>query len=178
MTHYKPALESATQTFDEYIEEHTGEDGLLSDATNDSGNITKTSVNARLKALTPDLITIGDTQDNDESDALEHCLSFIEAKAKADKAIKKAQLALDEQVLARYATLTEAEIKQLVIDDKWFASIQAAITGEVQRLTQNLAERVKELEERYAKPLPDLGREVENFSLKVDEHLTNMGVNW
>ena len=35
------ALESATQTFDEYIEEHTSEDGLLADATNDSGNITK-----------------------------------------------------------------------------------------------------------------------------------------
>ena len=129
------ALESATQTFDEYIEEHTGEDGLLADATNDSGNITKTSVNARLKALTPDLITIGDAQDN-EQEALEHCLSLIEAKAKADKAVKEAQLALDEQVLARYATLTEPDIQTLVIDDKWFASIQAAITGEVQRLTQ------------------------------------------
>ena len=100
------ALESATQTFDEYIEEHTSEDGLLADATNDSGNITKTSVNARLKALTPDLITIGDAQDN-EQEALEHCLSLIEAKAEADKSVKEAQLALDEQVLAHYATLTE-----------------------------------------------------------------------
>ena len=173
------ALESATQTFDEYIEEHTGEDGLLSDATNDSGNITKTSVNARLKALTPDLITIGDTQDNDEErDALEHCLSLIEAKAKKDKAVKEAQLALDEQVLARYATLTEAEIKQLVIDDKWFASIQAAITGEVQRLTQALAERVKELEERYTQPMPALESEVQEFSMKVNEHLSKMGVAW
>ena len=59
-------LETATQTFDEYIEEHTGEDGLLADATNDSGNIAKSSVNARLKALTPDLITIGDAQDNEQ----------------------------------------------------------------------------------------------------------------
>ena len=109
------ALETATQAFDGYVEEHTGEDGLLADATNDSGNITKTSVNARLKALTPDLlITIGDTQDNDEEhDALEHCQSLINAKAKADKAVKEAQLALDEQVLAHYATLTETEIKQL-----------------------------------------------------------------
>ena len=63
------------------------------------------------------------TQD-DERDALEHCLSLINAKAKADKKVKEAQLALDEQVLARYATLTETEIKQLVIDDKWFATIQ------------------------------------------------------
>ena len=171
------ALESATQTFDEYIEEHTSEDGLLADATNDSGNITKTSVNARLKALTPDLITIGDAQDN-EQEALEHCLSLIEAKAEADKAVKEAQLALDEQVLAHYATLTEPDIQTLVINDKWFASIQAAITGEVQRLTQNLAERVKELEERYTQPMPALESEVQEFSMKVNEHLSKMGVAW
>ena len=151
------ALETAEQKLDEYVEEHTGEDGLLADATNDSGNITKSSVNARLKALTPNLMTHNGPQDSDEErDALEHCLSLIDAKSKADKAVKEAQLALDEQVLARYATLTETEIKQLVIDDKWFATIQAAIIGEVQRLTQNLSERVKELEERYAQPLPDL----------------------
>ena len=172
------ALESATQAFDEYVEEHTGEDGLLADATNDSGNITKSSVNARLKALTPDLITIGDAQDNDERDALEHCKSLLDVKAKKDKAVKEAQLALDEKVLAHYATLTETEIKQLVIDDKWFASIQAAITSEVQRLTQSLAERVKELEERYTQPMPALESEVQEFSMKVNEHLSKMGVAW
>jgi type I restriction enzyme M protein len=173
-------LESATQAFDEYVEEHTGDEGLLAEATNDSGNITKTSVNARLKALTPDLMTISDTQDNDddERETLEHCLPLIEAKAKADKEVKDAQLTLDEQVLARYGTLTETEIKQLVIDDKWFASIQAAITGEVQRLTQALTERVKELEERYAQPLPSLEGEVDDFSMKVNEHLSKMGVDW
>ena len=171
------ALETAEQKLEEYTEEHTGEDRLLTDATNDSGNITKNSVNARLKELTPNLMTHNDAQD-DERDALEHCLFLIDKKSKADKAVKTAQLALDEQVLARYATLTETEIKQLVIDDKWFATIQAAVTGEVQRLTQNLTERVQELEERYAQPLPKLGREVEDFSLKVDQHLLKMGVTW
>ena len=173
------ALETAEQKLEEYVEEHTGEDGLLADATNDSGNVTKTTVNARRKELTPNLMIRNGTQDSDEEhDALQHCLSLIDAKSKADKAVKAAQLALDEQVLARYATLTETEIKQLVIDDKWFATIQAAIIGEVQRLTQNLTERVKELEERYAQPLPELGREVEDFSLKVDQHLLKMGVTW
>ncbi len=171
-------LETAEQKLEEYVEEHTGEDGLLADATNDSENITKSSVNARLKALTPDLMMLNETQDNDEEhDALEHCLSLIEAKSKADKAVKEAQLTLDKQVLARYATLTETEIKQLVIDDKWYATIQAAIIGEVQRLTQNLTERVKELEERYAQPLPTLMHNVQEFSLKVDKHLSNMGVD-
>ena len=173
-------LETAEQKLEEYIEEHTGEDGLLADATNDSGNITKNSVKARLKAVTPDLMMLNETQDDndDECNALDHCLSLIDAKSKADKAVKATQLALDEQVLARYATLTETEIKQLVIDDKWVATIQAEIIGEVQRLTQNLTERVKELEERYAQPLPVLAEEVEGYSTRVEEHLKVMGAHW
>ena len=93
-----------------------------------------------------------------------------------DKAVKAAQLALDQQVLARYATLTETEIKQLVIDDKWFATIQAAIASEVQRLTQALAERVTELEERYVQPLLVLAEDVDRHSVRVAKHLRNMGM--
>ena len=167
-------LATAESELAEFIEEHTSDDGLLADATNDSGNITAGSVKARLKALTPDK-----TQDNDdEQDALEHCLSLLDVKSKADKAIKEEQLALDEQVLAHYATLTEDEIKTLVVKDKWVASIQSAIESEVQRLTQALTERVQELEERYAQRLPDLAREVDEFSGTVAGHLKNMGVDW
>ena len=165
--------ETAVQTLEEYIEEHAGEDGLLADAVNDSGNITAGGVKERLKALT----TLHETQDNeDERDALKHCLSLLDAKSKADKAVKEAQLALDKQVLAHYATLTEDEIKTLVVEDKWFASIHASINGEVQRLTQALAERVKELEERYAQPLLLLEQDVEGYSVRVEEHLRDMGM--
>ena len=169
---------TAASALEAYIEEHTGEDGLLADAVNDKGNITASSVKERLKALTPDLMMHRETQDNDdEGDALEHCLSLLDAKSKAEKAVKDTQLALDEQVLAHYATLTETEIKALVVENKWFASIQSAIDGEVQRLTQALTARVQELEERYAEPLPDLAQEIEAFSAKVEEHLRTMGVD-
>ena len=135
----RPSKQLRRANLAEFVEEHTGEDGLLADATNDSGNITASSVKARLKALTPDLVTLHETQDNDdEQDALEHCLSLLDAKSKADKAVKEAQLALDKQVLVHYATLTEDEIKALVVEDKWLANIQAAITDEVQQLTQEL----------------------------------------
>ena len=171
--------EAAVSALEEYIEEHADEDGLLADAVNDSGNITAASVKARLKALTPDMLTLHETQDDndEERSALEYCLSLLDAKSKADKAVKEAQLALDEQVLEHYATLTEDEIKVLVVADKWFASIQSAITGEVQRLTQALAERVQELEERYAQPLLELEIEAEDFGAKVEAHLRNMRVD-
>ena len=77
-------------------------------------------------------------------------------------------------MLVHYATLTEDEIKALVVEDKWLANIQAAITDEVQQLTQELTGRVKELEERYAQPLLVLAEEVEGYSATVEEHLRMM----
>ena len=77
-------------------------------------------------------------------------------------------------MLSRCATLTETEIKTLVVEDKWFASIWTAVEGEMQRLTQQLAGRVKELEERYARPMPAIEREVEAFSERVAGHLRKM----
>ena len=47
----------------------------------------------------------------------------------------------------------------------------------MQRLTQQLAGRVKELEERYTRPLPELEREVEVFGTKVEGHLKRMGIS-
>ena len=91
------------------------------------------------------------------------------------KAVRDAQAALDQQVLSRYATLAEAEIKTLVVEDKWFASIWTAVEGEVQRLSQQLAGRVKQLDERYARPMPAIEREVEAFSERVAGHLRKMG---
>ena len=143
--------------------------GLLAGA-NDQCKVTKVGAKARLRSIRkePDA--------EEERTALTRCLALLEAESKAGKAVKEAQKALDEQVLARYATLTETEIKTLVVEDKWLKNIRAAIEDEVQRLTQQLAGRVKELEERYARPLPELEREVEAFGDKVAGHLKRMGV--
>ncbi len=156
----------------EYIEEHTGEDGLLAEATTDKGNITASSVKERLKA------SQGEPDSNEEREVLTSCALLIDAVSKVSRAVKKEQEALDQQVLAHYATLTEDEIKTLVVADKWVASIHIAIDGEVQRVTQELTGRVQELEERYAEPLPDLASEVDEFSAKVEAHLQKMGIDW
>lgn len=80
-------------------------------------------------------------------------------------------------VIQKYATLTENEIKTIVVEDKWFANIRIVIEGEVQCLTRQLAGRVTELEERYTCPLPELEREVEAFGAKVEGHLKRMGLS-
>ena len=163
--------EAAGRELEEFVEEHTGEDGLLEDAANDQGKVTRVSVKARLRSVR------NEPDAEEERTALTRCLALLEAESRAGKGVKEAQNVLDEQVLARYATLTETEIKTLVVEDQWLKNIRAAIEGEVQRLTQQLARRVKELEERYARPLPELEREVEAFGDKVAGHLKRMGVS-
>ena len=155
----------------EYIKEHTGEDGLLANAKNNRGDITISSVKERLKAIQ------GEPDRQEEWGVLTSCALLIDAVRKVRQAVKKKQEALDQQVLARYKTLTEGEIKTLVVEDKWLASIQAIITSEVQRLMQALTDRVKELEERYAQGLSDLEQEVEALGVKVEAHLRKMGVD-
>ena len=163
--------ETAARGLEAFVEEHTGEGGLLEDAANDKGRVTRAAVKERLKAVRDE------PESGEERDALTRCLDLIEAESEAGKSVKEAQDALDEKVLARYATLTESEIKALVVEDKWFAGIRGAIDGEVQRLTQGLAGRVKALEERYARPLPALEQEVEAFGAKVEGHLRRMGLS-
>ncbi len=89
--------------------------------------------------------------------------------------MKEAQKRLDTQVTAQYAQLTEAEIKTLVVDDKWLATLAASIQSELDRVSQALTGRIKQLAERYATPLPQLAIEVDELSAKVEIHLKRMG---
>jgi type I restriction enzyme M protein len=164
------AQESAARELEEFLEEHSGEEDLLSEVKNDKGNVTKTEIPKRLKALK------GQPEAEDEIAALKTCQKLLDAEANAKKAVKDAQVDLDARVLAHYGSLSEDEIKTLVVDDKWLASIREVIEGEVQRLTNTLAGRVKELDERYAQPLPSIEDEVERLSQKVAGHLERMGV--
>jgi type I restriction enzyme M protein len=164
--------EAAGGELEEFIEERSGEDGLLADAANDKGKVNKGGVKNRLKIIK------NEPENEEESDALAQCLKLTEAESAAAKAVKDAQAKLDTKVLAKYGELTQDEIKTLAVDDKWFASTQAAIEGEVQRLTQKLAARVKELEERYAQPLPEMEQELNALGVNVEAHLSQMGLVW
>jgi type I restriction enzyme M protein len=65
-----------------------------------------------------------------------------------------------------------------VIDDKWMTDLSATVQGELNRVSQTLTGRIRELAERYATPLPTLVDEVERLAARVDEHLKQMGVVW
>ena len=160
--------EAAARELEEFVEEHSGEGGPLEDAVGGKGKVSKNAVAALMLAAKDDPERV------EEWKILGQCLHLIVTEIVAGKAVTEAQNNLNEKVLLRYAVLTADEIKTLVIEDKWFAAIRGDIEGEVQRLTQYLAGRVRELEERYEKPLPELEKEVKAFGAKVKGHLKKM----
>lgn len=157
------------QQFEELAEEHGGEGGLLEDAKNEKDKLTKLSVAARLKDIK------ADKDAAEERKALQGYLDLSEQAASVGTQLKAAQDALNQQLAAKYPTLTEADIQTLVVDDKWLATLAAAVQGELDRVSQTLTSRIRQLAERYATPLPQLTDEVATLAARVDGHLKKMG---
>ncbi|MYL05478.1 MAG: SAM-dependent DNA methyltransferase [Gemmatimonadales bacterium] len=153
-----------------FVEENTGEDGLFDGATTGAGNVTQAAVRARLKEIR------GGDGDPDERDALEVCLDLMKAEAKAKRVAKEARASLDAEILARYGTLTQSEIADMVVGGKWMASLEEAVNQQVDRLTTGLVERVTVLEARYAEALPKLAQRAEEHEARVRSHLHDMGI--
>ena len=158
------------QELEEMAEEHGGEDGLLAEAKNDKGKLTKASAAARLKDIKKD------PDAADERKVLQAYVKLAEQASDTGTKLKTAQEELTEKVAAKYPKLTEDEIKTLVVSDKWLATLAAAVQGELDRVSQTLTGRIRQLAERYASPLPQLTDEVEHLAAKVAQHLTKMGV--
>ena len=162
------ALDSVTARLTEMEEEHGGDDGAFAEL----DKVNKANVSARLKEIK------GDKEAEDELAALNNWLKLINEEASFKKRFKEAEAVLDGQAYALYPKLTESEIKTLVVDDKWLASLDAAIHSEMGRLSQQLTERVKDLAERYEIPLPQMLGHVAELEAKVNRHMERMGFAW
>jgi type I restriction enzyme M protein len=161
-------LDIASSELENFVEENSGEDGLLEEAKNDKGNISKKSIDDRLKI----------TKDKDEIEVLKECKKLLANEAKAKKELKDATDELNLEVFKKYPTLSIEDIKMIVIEDKWLKHISTQIDEEVNRVTTNLANRIKTLEERYKEPLKTIEDDVNSLSSKVEDHLKAMGLSW
>ncbi|MBF6469945.1 type I restriction-modification system subunit M [Nocardia beijingensis] len=162
------AAEEASRAVEEYIEEHAVEDGLLADAMDDD-KISKPLVTARLKG-----IEIGG--DPDEIKALKHATKLYNAETLAKKKAKDAQSSLDLVTLKKYGDLDEVDVRALVLDDKWKATVSHRVVAEARALTLGLVARIQQLGERYAVTIGNLDAEFDKLEAKVLTHLAEMGV--
>lgn len=167
--------------------EHNTDDGLLADAQNEKGKITKATVQKRLKELlkaakeqplnmaAEPTAVYGEEAEEDELTVLNKYLALLEKEAAADKTVKEAQAKLEKLLLAKYKVLSIEEIKTLVVTNKWMGWLNKDVQNEMDRISQRLATRVNELAERYEYTLPEVATEVRALEEKVNEHLQAMG---
>jgi type I restriction enzyme M protein len=164
--------DAVSRQIEELVEEHDAEDGLLAEAKNEKGKLTKASAKARLADIKKDKSAA------EERKLLTAYAELTEQEAAASKSAKDAAKALDAKVAAKYPALSVQDIQQLVVQGKWLAALSAQIQSELDRVSQVLASRIKQLAERYATPMPLLASEVEAQAARVDEHLQKMGFAW
>lgn len=160
--------ESVGSKLVEIEEEHSGEEGLLSELE----KVNKANVAARIKELK------GDKEAKEELAVLKEWLELNLRESEVKKRIKDAEAELDAKAYAQYGKLSEDEVRSLVVDEKWMATLEGAIHGEMDRISQRLTGRVRELAERYERALPVMVERVAELEGRVSGHLERMGFVW
>ena len=197
------AVASSAERKKDFEERHGADDGALGGLEGKRG-ITKTSVRQRAVELAEALLKAfpGDTPEHDQAKSVKKTtfgnrewtksfrdedglfeeigilydyIRLMEDEAAQKRAFKQALQTLHTAVITTYANLSDVEIKVLVVEDKWFASIREAIGSTVSMIHQ-LVEGISKLQKRYAHPLPELEREVAILNARVVEHLQVMGL--
>lgn len=168
ITNLETELEAASARRTELEEEHGGEEGFFSELE----KVNKANVTVRLREIE------NDREAQDEAAVLDKWLRLASEESDIKKTLKDAEADLDGKTYKKYPMLTELEIKRLVVDDKWLAALEAAVHGEMDRISQTLTGRVKELAERYETPMPRLVGQVAGLEAKVNCHLEKMGFVW
>jgi type I restriction enzyme M protein len=162
------AYEQLVQEREDLEEEHGGEEGVFSSME----KVNKKVVTAEKKKLEEDEDSEG------ELAVLRSWLDLNTRETAAKKTAKTAHEGLMVKLAAQYGNLTEQACKDLLVNGKWYASMESAIGDETNRLVQHLSGRLKAIGERYASTLGELEAEVEAYGKKVEEHLKKMGIEW
>lgn len=159
---------AAQQEMDSLLEENSGEDGIF----NELEAVKKAPVKTLLKEIR------GDKERADDAAVLKKWLGLEDSVGKLKKQLKNAETELDARAVAKYAELSEEDVKDILINDKWLPVLETGLAEELSRAVNDMEDRLLVLADRYATPLAKLSREVEELSAKVAGHLKRMGLAW
>lgn len=157
-------LDAVRSEQDELTEEHSAEEGLFAE-------LDKISVKD-VKGLRP---SYSGPDNATELATIDRWLELDNRITSLKKKVNELDAQLDAAAYAQYDKLSEAEVKSLVVDDKWLTELQRQLHAEQDRVSHRLTARVRDLAERYAEPLPQLEQEVSDLKAKVSAHLARMG---
>ena len=168
----KAVADETQSRLDELAEEQTGDDGYLKDYLNDKDKVDAKQVAARLKALKKS------ADDSEEWRVLNEYKELSETLKKQSAIVKELNAALDAALKEKYPTLTDAEVKELLVNRKWYYSIFDGIKALYVTASHSMANRITQLAERYENTLPQLEQEAADYEAKVRAHLERMGFAW
>lgn len=167
------AVVDETQSkLDEMVEEQTAEDGVLFDCLNDNNAVDAKKVNDRIKELKKS------APDSEEYRIFCEYTKLCDKVKQYAKIVKELNIALDEACKEKYPLLSMDEIKELLVNRKWYYTIFAGIKALYITTSHEIAGRITELAERYENTLPELESELETYEAKVKAHLERMGFVW
>ncbi|GAA7704477.1 type I restriction-modification system subunit M [Helicobacter pylori] len=155
------ALNEKEALLDEFIEEHSNEEGLF-----DGLKINESVLKKELKNAT----------DLEDKQILKTALEWLEAKNKALKMKNKAYEELELKAFHQYKNLEINEIKDLIIKDKWLNSLKNALENKIQKRINAFISALNEIISSYSNSLLELDKEVKESESKVLEHLKDLGI--
>jgi type I restriction enzyme M protein len=163
------ALNQASEALDNFDAEYGGDEGILRDYLNDKGRISKKDLSNILRKS-----SIG----KEELEALKiyEDLAVKEDEAKEEKKLKEAEFV--DLIAKKYGSLTEQDVKNILIENKWLKAIREVVENELESNILRLSNRLNELSNRYLVPLPKIQKEREGLTAKVQAHIEKMGVKW
>ncbi|GAA7843808.1 type I restriction-modification system subunit M [Helicobacter pylori] len=155
------ALNEKEANFEEFIEEHSSEEGLFYEL-----KINESVLKKELKNAT----------DLEDKEILKTALELLEAKNKALKMKNKAHEKLELKAFHQYKNLELGEIKDLIIQDKWLKSLKNALENKILKRINAFTSALNEIIQTYSNSLLELDKEVKESESKVLEHLKDLGL--
>ena len=159
-------LERLSQELESHLEEHSVEESVLNDVLDAKGKLSAKLLKTALEE--------NDIEEGERA-ILQTAQTLMTQEKVAKDAVKTLSEALNLAIFKQFGQLSEAEIKQLVVKDKWLVTLQSRIENRLENSIQQLISRLNTLEDRYRSPMAELAQEVEIWQSKVDAHLKNMG---
>lgn len=170
-------LASAEEQLAEYesqkaeMEEMYKED-YLDETVFEGKKITDASLKKREKLLK-------DTKsDKEERNVIACYIDLRGSISAAKRVIRVCNTDLLALVVGKYKELSSDEVRDMVVDDKWFGTLTHRLEEQMIQISQQLTSSVVSLVERYESTLPELDRTAQELEDKVTAHLRTMGFNW
>lgn len=113
--------------------------------------------------------------DDEDITVIREYFSLSDQLKEAKKLAKVAVDMLTALVVKKYPELSENEIKDMVVNDKWHTFIVGQAIDEAMRVTFTIEEQVAALADRYARRLSDIDTSVRSLEDRVNSHLAKMG---